>query len=108
MPTDACESLKTSVSEGKALIAAAVTDKGVNTAADASWETIANNIKSIVINKGYTKFTYSHNFNSIQWPLLSYTNRGTTSGTIYINDGKAECYATAPSNNPNKVFLTFS
>lgn len=39
--------LKTSVSEGKALIAAAVTGKGVSTAADATFETIANNINSI-------------------------------------------------------------
>lgn len=40
-------SLKTSVSEGKALIAAAVTDKGVSTAADATFATMANNITSI-------------------------------------------------------------
>ena len=39
--------LKTSVSEGKTLIAAAVTDKGVQTAADATFATIAANIASI-------------------------------------------------------------
>jgi hypothetical protein len=41
------ESLKTSVSEGKALIASAVTDKGVQTAGDATFATIAANIRSI-------------------------------------------------------------
>ena len=39
--------LKTSVSEGKALVAAAVTDKGVSTAADATFQQIANNINLI-------------------------------------------------------------
>ena len=42
-------SLKTSVSEGKALIAAAVTDKGVSTAADATFNTMATNIRNIPI-----------------------------------------------------------
>ena len=41
------ESLKTSVSEGKKLVAAAVTDKGVNTAADSTFQVIADNISSI-------------------------------------------------------------
>ena len=47
----AINSLKTSVSEGKALVAAAVTDKGVNTAADATFQTIATNIGSIQAKK---------------------------------------------------------
>ena len=46
-------SLKTSVSEGKSLIAAAVTGKGVQTAADATFQTMASNISSI--KTGYTK-----------------------------------------------------
>ena len=41
------DNLKTSVSEGKSLIAAAVTDKGVQTAADATFQQMANNIRSI-------------------------------------------------------------
>ena len=43
--------LKTSVSEGKALVAAAVTDKGVSTAADATFALIAENIESLETNK---------------------------------------------------------
>ena len=40
-------SLKSSVSEGKSLVAAAVTDKGVTTAADAAFSVIAANIADI-------------------------------------------------------------
>ena len=40
-------SLKTSVSSGKAAIASAVTGKGIQTAADASFQTMANNINAI-------------------------------------------------------------
>ena len=53
--------LKTSVSEGKALVAAAVTDKGVQTAADATFQTIANNI-GLISSGGksmYAEFTIS-------------------------------------------------
>ena len=54
------DSLKSSVSEGKALIAAAVTGKGVSTAADATFQTIANNINLI--------------------------QTGSTAGVLYIDD----------------------
>lgn len=46
------DELKTSVSEGKALIASAVTDKGVETAGDATFATIAANISSITADNG--------------------------------------------------------
>ena len=41
------DSLKTSVSNGKSLIASAITDKGISTAATATFQTMANNIASI-------------------------------------------------------------
>lgn len=40
-------SLKSSVSNGKSLIASAITDKGVSTASDATFQTMSNNIRSI-------------------------------------------------------------
>ena len=40
-------SLKSSVSNGKSLIASAITDKGVSTASDATFQTMTNNIESI-------------------------------------------------------------
>ena len=45
---NATNELKTSVSDGKTAIAAAVTDKGVNTAASDSFSTMATNIGAIV------------------------------------------------------------
>ena len=53
-------SLKSSVSSGKATIASAVTDKGVQTAADATFQQIANNIGNI--------------------------QTGSTTGVLYIDD----------------------
>ena len=46
------DNLKTSVSEGKSLIAAAVTDKGVQTAADATFQQMATNIGNIQTGPG--------------------------------------------------------
>ena len=45
--TDATNSLKTSVSNGKSLIASAITDKGISTASDATFQTMASNIRAI-------------------------------------------------------------
>lgn len=44
---DAITELFTSVSEGKSAIAAAITDKGVTTAADATFQTMADNVAAI-------------------------------------------------------------
>lgn len=76
--TDATTELKTSASNGKSTIAAAVTGKGVNTAADASWEDIANNIISIPtgpnvyssnISSYYTWSGYTYlRMNTNDWP----------------------------------------
>ena len=50
-------SLKTSVSNGKSAIASAITDKGVSTASDATFQTMANNISSIITSSWYTEFS---------------------------------------------------
>lgn len=55
--------LKSSVSEGKSLIAAAVTDKGVQTAADATFQTIANNIAAITSKNNYVVIGSTSPFN---------------------------------------------
>ena len=47
--------VKTSVAEGKALVAAAVSDKGVETAADATFETMATNITNIQTKEDLTE-----------------------------------------------------
>lgn len=46
---EAIQELFTSVSEGKALIASAITDKGVETEADATFETMDENIRAIPV-----------------------------------------------------------
>ena len=63
-------SVKTSVSEGKTLIASAITDKGVSTASDASFSTMADNISKIPsgisgIPIAGTDFTYSGEYQVI-------------------------------------------
>ena len=91
----AIDSLKTSVNEGKSIVAAAVTDKGVSTAADATFETIATNISSIAT--GYTSVSsidnnvniggggfanvYSHSFTN-GTITLSFSGRTNASGPI--------------------------
>lgn len=68
-PTDATTELKTSVSNGKSAIAAAVTDKGVNTAASDSFDTMANNIRSISMGLN----VYSSNITSYySWSSYAY------------------------------------
>ena len=44
------QEVKTSVSNGKSAIASAITDKGVSTASDATFQTMANNIRNISTN----------------------------------------------------------
>ena len=53
--------LKSSVSNGKSLIASAITDKGVSTASDATFQTMANNIRALQIYVPPTtvQFTYT-------------------------------------------------
>ena len=69
-------SLKTSVSEGKALIATAVTGKGVQTAADATFQTMATNIGSIPT--GYTSIASS------SAEFTQYSNMDFTPRNLYI------------------------
>ena len=45
--TDATNSLKTSVSNGKSAVASAITDKGISTSATATFDTMASNIRAI-------------------------------------------------------------
>ena len=76
--TDATKELKTSVSDGKTAIAAAVTDKGVNTAASDSFSTIAENIASLETAEiGKPAYIYS---------VTEYSVSSGSSGTYYIGD----------------------
>ena len=85
------ESLKTSVSDGKKIIAAAVTDKGVKTAADSTFQVIANNIASITT------------LNSSKISIEKIDGSVTTEfmGSGYYPSNFIERVATANSNNNN-------
>lgn len=84
------DSLKTSVSNGKSLIASAITDKGVSTASDATFQAMADNIESIVsVPSGVTIMMNEH---------VSLTNKGTKAYNLdYTN--YAFLYYTADGEN---------
>lgn len=72
-------SLKSSVSNGKSAIASAITGKGVSTAADATFQTMANNINQIYVPDSRLVLTNdtltmdSVNRSSFSWSLVSCT-----------------------------------
>lgn len=85
-------SLKTSVSSGKAAIASAVTGKGVQTAADASFQTMANNINALPPGYKMISINVTAESNGVFWlpafgfrPTIwtAYQERAYTEGGIY-------------------------
>ena len=68
----------TSVSNGKTAIAAAITDKGVATAASDSFATMAANIASIPAGGGYTKIA------SVDYTVSTTATTGYSIGTIAL------------------------
>ena len=79
-------SLKSSVSEGKSLVAAAVTDKGVTTAAGATFQTIADNIGKIVTASGLAVKQYMTKENVSGHFMTSMGWEATASGLTKITD----------------------
>ena len=81
-------SVKTSVSNGKSLIASAITDKGVSTASDATFQVMADNIASLEIKAPSTApvkntdFTYTGNCEVIDDQDSNWRIKFLTSGTL--------------------------
>ena len=75
------EKLFTSVSDGKALIASAITDKGVETAADASFQTMRGNILAIESGGSMPEGVYQINVSA------STAEGGTVSGGGVASEG---------------------
>lgn len=75
------DSLGKSVSDGKTLVANAITEKGITTATDASFQTMADNILSINVTKLIT-VTFSINGSISTW--ISGNCRAVTSGTVAV------------------------
>ena len=108
-PTDAYEEVKTSVSEGKSLIATAVTGKGVQTAADATFQTMATNISSIVTGSTGWKTMKFMNWSTGSCPTLSINGWTQVSqGTVDISSGSATLYVLDSNGSNTKVSFTFS
>ena len=81
-------SLKTSVSNGKSAVASAITDKGVSTSATASFNTMANNIRSINTMPsllGTWKFNDVLQFTTTEYSNMFPTNSITYTFTTYDN-----------------------
>ncbi len=81
------ESLKTSVSEGKKLVAAAVTDKGVKTAADSTFQVIANNINSLDVKNSVEKSILSGISSTVSSADLTLAKYSTSATTLYYQYG---------------------
>jgi len=90
----AVSELFTSVSEGKALIASAVTDKGVDTAADATFQTMRDNILAIETGGGSSSFAV---------PLVVTAETGTT-----ITAVNGEETVTGTTDDSGTVSLTLT
>lgn len=77
---DAIDGLKASVSDGKALIASAITDKGVDTAQDATFSQLAENIGRITTGTDTSDATAGAG--DILSPKTAYTASGKVTGRI--------------------------
>lgn len=86
------DELKTSVSEGKALIASAVTDKGIETADDATFETMAANIGRITVGEGGASFEVSDDGNG---------NVSIANAVVIDNDGALTIALAVNTNETN-------
>lgn len=94
----AIDQLFTSVSNGKSLIASAITDKGISTSASDSWETMAENIGGLVDS------SYVQNMSqfAVGWNGWYNTTRSSSSSNyIYLTPGNRGRF----SSNTNFVFF---
>ena len=87
--------LKSSVSNGKSLIASAITGKGVSTAATATFQTMANNISSLPSPEFETLFF------SGQWVYMP----GALNGSTNTPTGLPRAFAFAPDDSKAYVYL---
>ena len=97
--------LKTSVSSGKAQIASAITDKGVSTAASASFSQMASNIRNI--NQGLSaRYIVDYDFGGSSTTYGEYNVSG-----YFIQNWAYEDYNTHAFINPirrfNKITLSY-
>lgn len=91
------DALKKSVSDGKTLVANAITAKGITTATDATFQQMASNIAAIVTNSGYMLATYTDNATNWNWSA-SHTAPFSIRYAIVLNSSMVICaYANGSS-----------
>ena len=88
----AIDQLFQSVSEGKSLIAGALTDKGISTSASDSWQTIANNIASlsvhnIVTGEGFQRAGSQYYVNTPGFTASNFICGTTVEGSQFLFPG---------------------
>lgn len=99
----AIDGLKSSVSNGKALIASAITDKGVTTAQDATFAQMAENIEQISGGSDTSDATAT-SFDILA-PKTAYTAAGKVEGTIPTLLGQTIMPGTADKTIANGQYL---
>lgn len=87
-----------SVSNGKKKVAAAITDKGVLTAGDASYDTMASHIRQIDTSGGMDLSEATAMSSDIRKGKLAYTMFGLTEGSLEITDDWNVVLGTDTSN----------
>lgn len=100
---DAIDGLKSSVSDGKALVASAITDKGVPTAQDATFQQMADNIGQIS-GGGDTSDATATSFDILA-PKTAYTAAGKVEGVIPTLLGQTITPGTADKTIANGQYL---
>ena len=92
-------SLKSSVSNGKTLIANAITGKGVTTSSSATFATMANNINSLItISSSHASSIIGH---------LSFSNSATSSYTVPNEHRNSPIYVymIATNSNTGRIYI---
>lgn len=100
---EALDDLKSSVSDGKAIVASAITDKGVPTAQDATFAQMAENIGQISTGSDTADATAT-SFDILS-PKTAYTASGKVEGTIPTLPGQTITPGTADKTIANGQYL---
>ena len=108
VPDDAFNKLFTSVSNGKQLVASAITDMGIITSQDATYQTMANNIRNISVSGwNYQRLQFNKYSQAVHIPDYNFTQgsftlpQGTTA-FIFIARGNA-----VPSRDSGSILSDF-